>query len=34
MLWAEWYTTALEYFQKKFNVCILLDKKGKIISVY
>ena len=28
------FNYALDYYQRKFNVCILRDKEGKIINVY
>ena len=31
----EWcFQYALEYYQRKFNICILIDKDGRIIKAY
>lgn len=34
IMWMDWYNVALEYYRRKFNICILRDKNGKIIHVY
>ena len=28
------FSTALEYFQKKFGICTLTDAKGKVITIF
>lgn len=28
------FLIALEYFQRKFNICTLTDAKGKVITVF
>ena len=28
------FSTALEYFQKKFSICTLTDTKGKVITTF
>ena len=28
------FSTALEYFQKKFSICTLTDTKGKVITIF
>lgn len=30
----ECFQYALEYYQRKFNLCLLRDKEGRIIKVY
>lgn len=30
---AEYISTALEYYQKKYNLCFITDKAGKVITI-
>lgn len=34
VLWKDWYIEAVEYFQRKYRIVIVIDRNNRIIDVY